>query len=104
LGVIAATLGSAVGLAFFKLSVGMGAMTTYGSYIGKDESLIGTGVKVVLADTLVSMLAGMAIFPAVFAFDFSPDKGPCCALLLVCGQVCGAHCHNHCTVKRAGLY
>lgn len=71
-----ATVLAALGLAFFKLSVGMGAMTTYGSYIGKNESLIGTGVKVVLADTMVSLLAGMAIFPAVFDFGFNPDGGP----------------------------
>ncbi|MEG6513673.1 sodium-dependent transporter [Desulforamulus ruminis] len=71
-----ATVLAAMGLAFFKLSVGMGAMITYGSYIGKGENLIGTGVKVALADTVVSMMAGMAIFPAVFAFGFSPEAGP----------------------------
>ncbi|ABO51246.1 sodium:neurotransmitter symporter [Desulforamulus reducens MI-1] len=70
------TILAAMGLAFFKLSVGMGVMTTYGSYIGKGESLIGTGIKVVLADTMVSMLAGLAIFPAVFSFGFSPKDGP----------------------------
>ncbi|GAB6179757.1 sodium-dependent transporter [Desulfotomaculum defluvii] len=70
------TILAAMGLAFFKLSVGLGVMTTYGSYIGKSENLIGTGIKVVLADTLVSVLAGMAIFPAVFAFGFSPAMGP----------------------------
>ncbi|SHK42569.1 sodium-dependent transporter [Desulforamulus aeronauticus] len=70
-----ATILAAMGLAFFKLSVGMGVMTTYGSYIGKSESLFSTGVKVMLADTCVSMLAGLAIFPAVFAFGFTPDKG-----------------------------
>ncbi|WP_003541477.1 sodium-dependent transporter [Desulfotomaculum nigrificans] len=67
---------TALGLAFFKLSVGMGVMTTYGSYIGKNESLIGTGVKVALMDILVSMMAGMAIFPAVFAFGSNPAQGP----------------------------
>jgi NSS family neurotransmitter:Na+ symporter len=67
---------AALGLAFFKLSVGMGAMTTYGSYIGKKESLPGNAIKVALADTLVSLLAGLAIFPAVFAFGFKPDAGP----------------------------
>lgn len=67
---------AALGLAFFKLSVGMGTMTTYGSYIGKNESLPGTALRVALADTLVSMLAGLAIFPAVFAFGFKPDAGP----------------------------
>lgn len=67
---------AALGLAFFKLSVGMGTMTTYGSYIGKKESLSGTAIKVALADTAVSLLAGLAIFPAVFAFGFEPDAGP----------------------------
>jgi NSS family neurotransmitter:Na+ symporter len=66
---------AALGLAFFKLSVGMGTMTTYGSYMGKRESLPGTAVKVALADTAVSLLAGLAIFPAVFAFGFKPDAG-----------------------------
>lgn len=67
---------AALGLAFFKLSVGMGTMTTYGSYIGKGESLPGTATRVAFADTLVSILAGLAIFPAVFAFGFEPDAGP----------------------------
>ncbi|MEG6523276.1 sodium-dependent transporter [Desulfotomaculum sp. 1211_IL3151] len=71
-----ATILAAMGLAFFKLSVGIGVMTTYGSYIGREENLIGTGVKVVIADTMVSVLAGLAIFPAVFAFGFNPDMGP----------------------------
>ena len=67
---------AALGLAFFKLSVGMGTMTTYGSYIGKQENLPGNALKVAFADTLVSLLAGLAIFPAVFAFGFEPDAGP----------------------------
>jgi NSS family neurotransmitter:Na+ symporter len=67
---------SALGLAFFKLSIGMGTMTTYGSYIGKNENMPGNAMKVALADTLVSLLAGLAIFPAVFAFGFEPDAGP----------------------------
>jgi NSS family neurotransmitter:Na+ symporter len=67
---------AALGLAFFKLSVGMGTMTTYGSYIGKQESLPGTAIRVALADTIVSLMAGLAIFPAVFAFGFKPDAGP----------------------------
>ncbi|MHB1324082.1 MAG: sodium-dependent transporter [Coriobacteriia bacterium] len=67
---------AALGLAFFKLSVGMGTMTTYGSYIGKRENLPGNALKVAFADTLVSLLAGLAIFPAVFAFGFEPDAGP----------------------------
>lgn len=67
---------AALGLAFFKLSVGMGTMTTYGSYIGKDEDLPRTALKVMVSDTLVSLMAGIAIFPAVFAFGFKPDAGP----------------------------
>lgn len=67
---------AALGLAFFKLSVGMGCMTTYGSYIGKDQDLPRTALKVMLSDTLVSLMAGVAIFPAVFAFGFKPDVGP----------------------------
>lgn len=74
--ITSATILAAMGLAFFKLSVGMGVMTTYGSYIGKNESLFGTAVKVMLADICVSLLAGLAIFPAVFAFGFSPAQGP----------------------------
>lgn len=67
---------AALGLAFFKLSVGMGTMTTYGSYIGEDENLPKTALTVMLSDTLVSIMAGIAIFPAVYAFGFKPDAGP----------------------------
>lgn len=67
---------AALGLAFFKLSVGMGTMTTYGSYIGKGENLPGNAMRVALADTTVSLLAGLAVFPAVFAFGFEPAAGP----------------------------
>lgn len=66
----------ALGLAFFKLSVGMGTMITYGSYFGKQENIPATAVKVALSDIFVSMMAGLAIFPAVFAFGFKPDAGP----------------------------
>ena len=67
---------AALGLAFFKLSVGMGAMITYGSYVGENENLPKMALKVALSDTLVSLMAGIAIFPAVFAFGFEPDAGP----------------------------
>ncbi|MGE5380201.1 MAG: sodium-dependent transporter [Methylocystaceae bacterium] len=66
---------SAMGLAFFKLSVGMGTMTTYGSYMTDDDNISSTAVKVALSDTLVSILAGIAIFPAVFAFGQQPGAG-----------------------------
>lgn len=67
---------AAMGLSFFKLSVGMGTMITYGSYFGKNENIPLTAMKVALSDTVVSLLAGIAIFPAVFAFGFKPDAGP----------------------------
>jgi NSS family neurotransmitter:Na+ symporter len=67
---------AALGLAFFKLSIGMGTMITYGSYFREDQNIPGTAFKVMLADLAVSLLAGLAIFPAVFAFGFKPDAGP----------------------------
>ncbi|MGI6227816.1 MAG: sodium-dependent transporter, partial [Peptococcales bacterium] len=67
---------AAMGLSFFKLSVGMGTMTTYGSYFRDDQNIPMTAFKVMLSDTVVSILAGMAIFPAVFAYGFQPDAGP----------------------------
>jgi len=71
-----AVLLTAMGLAFFKLSVGMGTMITYGSYFRDDQDVPMTASKVMLADLLVSILAGVAIFPAVFAFGFEPNAGP----------------------------
>lgn len=79
--VTAATVLIAMGLAFFKLSIGMGTMITYGSYFRDDQDIPATATKVMLADLLVSLLAGVAIFPAVFAFGFKPDAGP--ALLFI---------------------
>jgi NSS family neurotransmitter:Na+ symporter len=66
---------AALGLAFFKLSIGMGAMATYGSYMSDTENIPKTAARVALADTAVSLLAGLAIFPAVFAFGFEPTSG-----------------------------
>ncbi|RXZ42070.1 sodium-dependent transporter [Crenobacter cavernae] len=67
---------TAMGLAFFKLSIGMGTMMTYGSYFRADENVPATALRVMSADLFVSMLAGIAIFPAVFAFGFKPEAGP----------------------------
>ena len=67
---------TALGLAFFKLSIGMGTMLTYGSYFRPDQNIPATTARVMLADLSVSLLAGMAIFPAVFAFGFAPAAGP----------------------------
>jgi NSS family neurotransmitter:Na+ symporter len=67
---------SALGLAFFKLSLGMGTMTTYGSYLPDRTRIAPNATRVALADTAVSILAGLAIFPTVFAFGGTPAGGP----------------------------
>ena len=67
---------TAMGLAFFKLSIGMGTMMTYGSYFSDEQNIPATAVRVMAADLSVSLLAGMAIFPAVFTFGFEPAAGP----------------------------
>ncbi|SMC23476.1 neurotransmitter:Na+ symporter, NSS family [Andreprevotia lacus DSM 23236] len=67
---------TAMGLAFFKLSIGMGTMITYGSYFRAEQNIPATALRVMLADLSVSLLAGLAIFPAVFAFGFAPSAGP----------------------------
>jgi neurotransmitter:Na+ symporter, NSS family len=67
---------AALGLAFFKLSLGMGTMTTYGSYLPDATRIVPNAARVALADTAVSLLAGLAIFPAVFAFGGTPAGGP----------------------------
>lgn len=70
------TVLDAMGLAFFKLSIGMGCMITYGAYYRDDQNIPATASRVVLADLAISLLAGIAIFPAVFAFGFEPAAGP----------------------------
>jgi NSS family neurotransmitter:Na+ symporter len=74
--VTAKTILYALGQAFFSLSLGMGALITYSSYFSKKENLASTAVEVSLADTLIAVLAGVMIFPAVFAFDIAPTSGP----------------------------
>lgn len=67
---------SALGHAFFTLSLGMGTLITYGSYIQKDNNLVNTVINVTVADTVIAILSGVAIFPAVFAFGIPPSEGP----------------------------
>lgn len=67
---------SALGQAFFSLSIGMGVLLTYASYIKKSENLTSISIQVICADTLIAILAGVAIFPAVFAYHIAPDSGP----------------------------
>ena len=66
---------SAMGQSFFSLSIGMGALITYGSYIGSKDNMVSSSVSVVLADTLVAILAGIIIFPAAFSFGIQPQAG-----------------------------
>ncbi|RHJ94140.1 sodium-dependent transporter [Parabacteroides bouchesdurhonensis] len=67
---------SAMGQAFFSLSIGMGCLITYASYFGKETNLQTTALQVTLLDTLVAILAGIMIFPAVFSFHIAPTAGP----------------------------
>ena len=64
---------SALGQAFFSLSIGMGVLLTYASYIRKDDNLNHISLQVITTDTLVAVLAGVAILPAVFAFHIDPQ-------------------------------
>jgi len=69
------TVLEAFGQAFFSLSIGMGTLITYGSYIQKKDNLGSTAFSVAFADTFIAILAGLAIFPAVFAFNINPNEG-----------------------------
>ena len=66
----------AMGQAFFSLSLGMGCLITYGSYFDRKTKLGKTAFTVASLDTLVAILAGIMIFPAVFSFGISPAAGP----------------------------
>lgn len=74
---------TALGLAFFKLSIGMGTMMTYGSYFRDDQNIPLTTFRVMSADLCVSLLAGIAIFPAVFTFGFEPAAGPALVFITI---------------------
>ena len=67
---------AALGQAFFTLSVGLGSMSIFGSYIGKDHTLFGEALRIGGLDTFVALMAGLIIFPACFAFGVTPDSGP----------------------------
>jgi NSS family neurotransmitter:Na+ symporter len=72
----AGTVVAALGQVFFSLSLGMGCIITYGSYLNKEENLEKNSIIVPFLDTLVALLAGFAILPAVFAFGLEPGAGP----------------------------
>ncbi len=67
---------AAMGQAFFTLSIGIGSMAIFGSYIGKERSLMGESVNILVLDTMVALLSGLIIFPACFSFGVSADSGP----------------------------
>ena len=67
---------AAMGQAFFTLSLGIGALAIFGSYIGRERSLMGEAVNVTILDTCVALMAGLIIFPACFAYGVSADSGP----------------------------
>ena len=67
---------AAMGQSFFTLSLGISAMAIFGSYIGKDRSLMGEALNIGILDTMVALIAGLIIFPACFAFGVNPGEGP----------------------------
>ncbi|MEA4955453.1 MAG: sodium-dependent transporter [Pseudoflavonifractor sp.] len=67
---------AAMGQAFFTLSLGIGAMAIFGSYIDRERRLLGEALNVTLLDTFVAFVAGLIIFPSAFAFGVTPDAGP----------------------------
>lgn len=67
---------AAMGQAFFTLSLGIGALAIFGSYIGKDHKLTGEAVSITILDTMVALIAGLIIFPACSAFQVNPGEGP----------------------------
>lgn len=67
---------SAMNQAFFTLSIGIGSMAIFGSYIGKDHSLMGESINIILLDTFVAIVAGLIIFPACFSYNLEVGAGP----------------------------
>lgn len=67
---------AALGQSFFTLSIGIGALAIFGSYIGKEKRLAGEAVSVLVLDTFVAFMAGLIIFPACFAYGIEADSGP----------------------------
>ncbi|HOO71335.1 MAG TPA: sodium-dependent transporter [Spirochaetota bacterium] len=67
---------SALGQSFFSLSLGMGAIITYGSYLSREDKILHSAIYIVILDTVIAIMAGLAIFPAVFAMGLNPNSGP----------------------------
>lgn len=77
------TLLLALGQAFFSLSVGVAAMITYASYLGRRENIVSAAGNVAMMNILISILAGLVIFPAVFALGYSPNSGPGLVFMMI---------------------
>lgn len=71
-----AVINAAMGQAFFTLSLGIGALAIFGSYIGKEKRLAGEAIVITVLDTIVALMAGLIIFPACFSYGVSPTAGP----------------------------
>ena len=65
-----------MGQAFFTLSLGIGSLAIFGSYIGKEKSLLGESLWIILLDTFVALMSGCIIFPACFSYGIDPGSGP----------------------------
>ena len=70
------TIFDALRQAFFSLSLGMGALITYGSYVKKNQNIVSSAAIISVADTMVAFLAGLMIFPLVFSAGIMPSEGP----------------------------
>lgn len=70
------TITAAMNQAFFTLSLGIGAMAIFGSYIDKNRTLLGESINIAILDTFVAFVSGLIIFPTCFSFNISPDMGP----------------------------
>ncbi|MEK4700866.1 sodium-dependent transporter [Solibacillus sp. FSL R7-0668] len=77
------TLILALGQAFFSLSIGVAAMITYSSYLSRKENIVNSAVNVATMNIAISLLAGLVIFPAVFALGFSPTEGPGLVFIMI---------------------
>ena len=67
---------AAMGQSFFTLSIGIGALAIFGSYIGREKRLTGEAISIALLDTMVAFMSGLIIFPACFAYEIEPAYGP----------------------------
>jgi neurotransmitter:Na+ symporter, NSS family len=79
------TLYSAMGQAFFSLSLGMGALITYGSYVEKNQNILKSAATITVLDLSVAFLAGLLIFPLVFSQGTSPEQGPALVFIVLPG-------------------